>query len=106
MYRPSQYGELSNDAPGYRITPISASHPKMKGVYQIFDPEVLYWGPRELQSIWGAQSIYITENGCATDDVVAEDGRIYDTDRVMFLRGMLGQLQRPIAGGVPVDGYF
>ena len=34
------------------------------------------------------------------------DGRVYDTDRVMFLRGMLSQLQRATADGVPVDGYF
>jgi beta-glucosidase len=78
----------------------------MKSGWHIYDPEVLYWGPRQVQSIWGAKSIYITENGCAADDVVAEDGRVYDTDRVMFLRGMLSQLQRATAEGVPVDGCF
>ncbi len=30
----------------------------------------------------------------------------YDTDRVMFLRACLGQLQRATAEGVPVDGSF
>ena len=34
----------------------------------------------------------------------AEDGRGYDTDRVMFLRACLGQFQRTTAEGVPVDG--
>jgi beta-glucosidase len=63
-------------------------------------------GPRQVQSIWGAKSIFITENGCAADDVVADDGRIYDTDRLMFLRAMLTQLQRATADGVPVNGYF
>lgn len=38
--------------------------------------------------------------------MVADDGRVYDTDRVMFLRGCPGQLQRAIAEGVTVDGYF
>jgi beta-glucosidase len=38
--------------------------------------------------------------------VVADDGRVYDTDRLMFLRAMLGQLQRATADGVPVKGYF
>jgi beta-glucosidase len=38
--------------------------------------------------------------------VVADDGRIYDTDRVMFLRAHLTQLQRATADGVPVKGYF
>jgi beta-glucosidase len=59
-----------------------------------------------MQSIWGAESIFITENGCAASDVVAADGRVYDTDRVMFLRAGLGQLQRATSEGVPVDGYF
>src|SRR5690606_10583174 len=31
---------------------------------------------------------------------------VYDSDRVMFLRACLGQLQRATAEGVPVDGYF
>ena len=59
-----------------------------------------------MQTIWGAKSNFITENGCGTSDVVAEDGRVYDSDRVMFLRACLGQLQRATSDGVPVDGYF
>lgn len=51
-------------------------------------------------SIYEAKSIFITENGCAADDFVADDGRIYDTDRVIFMRGMLSQLQRATAEGV------
>ena len=52
------------------------------------------------------QEIYITENGCATNDVIAADGNICDTDRIMFLRAFLTQLQRATAEGVPVRGYF
>jgi beta-glucosidase len=78
----------------------------MQSEWHIVGPEVMYWGPRHLQSIWNAPSIFITENGCAAADVVANDGRVYDSDRVMFLRGCLGQLQRATADGVPVDGYF
>jgi beta-glucosidase len=59
-----------------------------------------------MQTIWGTQSIYITENGCAASDVVSADGQVYDSDRVMFLRAYLTQLQRATADGVPVDGYF
>jgi beta-glucosidase len=53
-----------------------------------------------MQSIWGAKSIFITEDGCGASDAVAEDGRVYDSDRVMFLRACLGQLQRATAEGV------
>jgi beta-glucosidase len=106
VYRPNLYVEPSDDPAGYREIPINASHPKMQSEWHIVDPEVMYWGPRHMQSIWNAPSIYITENGCAAADVVADDGRVYDSDRVMFLRGCLGQLQRATAEGVPVDGYF
>lgn len=59
-----------------------------------------------MQSLWGAKEIFITENGCASDDVVAADGTVYDTDRVMFMRHFLTQLQRATADAVPVKGYF
>jgi beta-glucosidase len=106
LYRPNLYVEPSDDPAGFREIPINASHPKMQSEWHIVGPEVMYWGPRHMQSIWNAQSIFITENGCAAADVVADDGRVYDSDRVMFLRACLGQLQRATAEGVPVDGYF
>ncbi len=52
------------------------------------------------------KDIYITENGCSSDDKVEPNGHVYDTDRVMFLRNYLTQLQKAIADGVPVRGYF
>jgi beta-glucosidase len=106
VYRPGSYVEATEEPPGYREIPISASHPTMESSWHLLDPEVMYWAPKQMRSIWGATSIFITENGCAAADVVAEDGRVYDTDRVMFLRACLGPLQRATAEGVPVDGYF
>jgi beta-glucosidase len=69
-------------------------------------PEALYWGPKLVNKVWGVKEMYITENGCSSADVVAPDGHVYDTDRVMFLRNYLTQLQRAVAEGVPVKGYF
>jgi beta-glucosidase len=106
VYRPGWYVEPSEEPPGYREIPINASHLKMKSGWHVLDPEVMYWAPPQMQSIWGARSIFITENGCAASDVVADDDKVYDSDRVMFLRACLGQLQRATAEGVPVDGYF
>jgi beta-glucosidase len=106
VYKPGWYVEPTDEPPGYRDIPINASHPKMQSSWHVFDPEAMYWAPKHMQSIWGAKSIFITENGCAASDVVADDGRVYDSDRVMFLRACLGQLQRATSGGVPVDGYF
>ena len=106
VYRPGWYITASDDEPGYRVVPISASHPTMKAKWHVLDPAVMYWAPRHIQSIWGAQSIFITENGCAAADEVADDGNVYDSDRIMFMRAYLTQLQRATADGIPVHGYF
>ena len=106
VYKPGWYVEPSDEPPGYHDIPVNASHPRMQSTWHLLDPEVMYWAPKQMQSIWGAKSIFITENGCGASDTVAEDGRVYDSDRVMFLRACLAQLQRATAEGVPVDGYF
>jgi beta-glucosidase len=106
IYRPSSYVLASDEAPGYREVPINPSHPNMHNAWQVLEPSSLYWAPKFAHSLWDVPEIHITENGCAADDTVAEDGNVYDTDRVMYLRGNLAQLQRATAEGVPVRGYF
>lgn len=106
LYRPEVYVLPSDDPPGYRTIPLNASHPRMQSSWHLFGPEVMYWAPRFVRSLWNPSSIYITENGCGALDTVAPDGHVYDSDRVMFLRAYLHELQRATAEGVPVDGYF
>jgi beta-glucosidase len=106
LYGPNAYVAVSDQPSGYRTIPINASHPKMASSWHLLDPEVMYWVPRQVKSLWDPASIFITENGCAAADKIAEDGNIYDTDRVMFLRACLTQLQRATSEGVPVNGYF
>ncbi|HEY7032951.1 MAG TPA: GH1 family beta-glucosidase [Thermomicrobiales bacterium] len=106
VYRPSEYVLAADQAPGYRAVPLNASHPKMASSWHLLGPESLYWAPRQVESLWHPKAIYITENGCAASDTLAADGCVYDTDRVMFLRNHLAQLQRAIADGAPVRGYF
>jgi beta-glucosidase len=105
VYTP-QYVRAVATAPGYELIPFSKSHPRMASSWQFFGPEALYWAPRHLQKIWKVKEIYISENGCAAADVPAEDGLVYDSDRIMFLRSYLAMLQRATAEGVPVRGYF
>ena len=69
-------------------------------------PEALYWVPKLAASVWGIKNIYVTENGCSSDDQIADDGHIYDSDRIMFLRNCIANLQRATAEGVPIKGYF
>jgi beta-glucosidase len=106
VYRPSQYVLASDRAPGYRTISFNKSHPKMFSSWHVFGPEVLYWAPKFVQSLWKAKEIHITENGCGAADELAADGNVHDTDRVMFLRNYLTQLQRATAEGVPVNAYF
>jgi beta-glucosidase len=102
--RPNVYVEPSEEPPGYRTIPISASHPKGGFGVAIVDREVMYWAPRHVHSLWNPKSIFITENGCAATDEIADDANIYDTDRLRFLRACLTQLQRVTSVGVPVRG--
>jgi beta-glucosidase len=46
VYRPNVYVAPSGQPPGYRMIPISASHPKMASAWHVFDPAVMYWAPR------------------------------------------------------------
>ena len=50
--------------------------------------------------------IYVTENGAAYADGPNGDGRVHDARRRAFLDGHLRALQRAVAAGVPVAGYF
>jgi len=50
--------------------------------------------------------IYITENGCACDDMVTADGRIHDTDRIRYLQNHLAVCADLIKKGVPLRGYY
>jgi beta-glucosidase len=106
VYVPNEYVLASDLAPGYRFVPFNRSHPRMASPWHRIGPEALYWASRHAATLWNAQEIYIAENGCAADDEVAADGNVYDSDRVMFLRSYLTQLQRATSEGVPVRGYF
>jgi beta-glucosidase len=50
--------------------------------------------------------IYITENGAAYADGPNGDGAIHDVRRREYLAGHLRALERAIAAGVPVAGYY
>jgi beta-glucosidase len=80
--------------------------PNMPSPWLFVGPEVIYWAIRHSSELWNPRAIFITENGCSAEDFRQADGRIEDTDRVMFLRNYLTHLQRAAAQGYPVKGYF
>ncbi len=106
VYTPT-YVRADEQAPGgFKVIPNPSSYPHMASPWLSIGPEALYWAPRHVASIWGVKELYITENGCSSADVLTRDGHVYDTDRVMFLRNYIKQLNRATKEGVPVRGYF
>jgi beta-glucosidase len=88
------------------VLPFPASFPHMNSEWLRVGPEVIYWAPRLAAKVWNLDTIYISENGTSSEDKLAADGKVYDLDRIMYLRNYLSQLQRATSEGVPVRGYF
>lgn len=106
VYIPRYYAMAADEPAGYKKIPFNVSHPKMFSSWHTLVPECQYWAPRLLNSIWKLKEIYITENGCAASDVVAADGNVYDSDRIMYLRNGMMHQQRATAEGIPLKGSF
>jgi beta-glucosidase len=105
IYAPQFYITATENKP-FKVLPFPASFPHMNSEWLRIGPETIYWVPRIAAKIWNIENIYISENGTSSEDKLAADGQVYDLDRIMFLRNYLTQLQRAIAEGVPVRGYF
>jgi beta-glucosidase len=101
------YVEADSSPAGYKVVPRPTSFPRMASANWLFiGPEVLYWAVRNISEIWNPKVLYITENGTSSDDVLTADGRIEDTDRVMYVRNHLTHLHRAASEGYPIKGYF
>ncbi|GEM50068.1 GH1 family beta-glucosidase [Deinococcus cellulosilyticus] len=59
-----------------------------------------------LNGDYNLPDLYITENGAAYPDVVAEDGHVHDEGRVNYLREHFKAAHQTIEAGVPLKGYF
>ena len=105
VYTP-EYVRADSSPAGYAVEHRQSSYPHMASNWLYIGPEVIYWAVRNVSDIWKPKALYITENGCSADDVVTSDGRVEDTDRVMYLRNHLTHLQRAASEGYPIKGYF
>jgi beta-glucosidase len=105
VYTPT-YVRADSSPQGYAVVQPQASFPHMASDWIHVGPECIYWAIRNVCELWHPQAVYITENGCSADDVFRPDGRIEDTDRIMYLRNYLSQLHRATSEGYPVKGYF
>jgi beta-glucosidase len=105
VYTP-EYVRATASPAGYAVEKRQTSYPHMASSWLYIGPEVIYWAVRNVSDIWRPRALYITENGCSADDVVTADGRVEDTDRVMYLRNHITHLHRATTEGYPIKGYF
>lgn len=106
IYAPQFYIAASDNKPGWDVLPFPDSFPHMNSDWLRIGPEVIYWAPRIAAKIWNIDAIYVSENGTSSEDRLRDNGKVYDLDRISYLRNYLTQLQRATSEGVPVKGYF
>jgi beta-glucosidase len=104
VYTP-EYVRADASRDGFAVVQRQSSYPHMASPWLYIGPEVIYWAVRNVSDIWKPKALYITENGCSADDVI-RNGRVEDTDRVMYLRNHLTHLHRAASEGYPIKGYF
>jgi beta-glucosidase len=104
VYQPV-YARAADNAQGYVALPHLPSSPRMASPWLYVGPEVIYWAVRSVSELWSPRTLYISENGCSADDPLV-DGRVDDSDRIMYLRNYLTELRRAAAEGYPIKGYF
>jgi len=102
------YVRAAANAQGYEVLPMRESYPKADMPWLNIVPESIYWAVRLIGDAVGKRDlpVYISENGCASEDTLSPSGEVFDTERIMYLRAYLRQLQRAAAEGYPVKGYF
>ncbi|KAF0093069.1 MAG: beta-glucosidase [Puniceicoccaceae bacterium 5H] len=100
------YVRAIEQAPGFEFIPHPPGYPRMDVPWLYVGPQILYWVARHLHDLWQVKSVYVTENGCACDDRMNQQGEVLDTDRVMYLRNHLIAAHRAVTEGYPLHGYF
>ncbi|MFJ2274890.1 GH1 family beta-glucosidase [Streptomyces sp. NPDC087866] len=70
------------------------------------DPNGLYSLLMDVTREHPGVPLMVTENGAAFDDYVSPEGRVQDPERIAYLHGHLDAVQRAVADGADVRGYF
>jgi beta-glucosidase len=72
----------------------------------IVEPEALFDLLVGLSAEAPGLPLYITENGCATEDYVNPEGELNDFERIAYLHGHFDAAARAIEAGANLAGYF
>jgi beta-glucosidase len=70
------------------------------------EPEGLTRILKFMAEFWPVKALYVTENGAAYEDAQGADGRIRDVERIAYFQGHVAAIERAVAAGVPLKGYF
>ncbi|HWT25467.1 MAG TPA: GH1 family beta-glucosidase [Solirubrobacteraceae bacterium] len=84
---------------------VSRGLPRTEMGWEI-DPEGLYHILTRVWREYGPPPLWVTENGRASADVVADDGGVHDADRIEYLDAHFRAAHRAIEDGVDLRGYF
>jgi beta-glucosidase len=102
------YVRAINRAPGYEVLPFPQGYPRLHMPWLHLMPDSVYWGVRHLSDTLQRPDlpVLISENGCAAQDTVTDQGEVLDLDRIYYLRQYLRSAHRACAEGYPLRGYF
>jgi len=92
------------DGEGYKVVPFETGYARTAIDWPVIPP-CMYWVPRFLSERYHLP-IYVTENGLSSHDWVMLDGKVHDYSRIDYLNRHLLQLEKAIADGADVRGYF
>lgn len=98
----------SENAPGYEYVNYPKGYPRLHMPWLWVVPESIYWAVRHASDVLKRPELplLITENGCAAQDELTQQGEILDSDRILYLRQYLQSAHRAVAEGYPLKGYF
>jgi beta-glucosidase len=100
------YVRAGADGARYEALSLPPNYPRADSPWLNIMPQAIYWAPRMCRELYGHASIVITENGCGYDGDAVSNGEVLDLHRRDYVRAHLREVQRAIADGVPIDGYF
>ncbi|KEO51760.1 GH1 family beta-glucosidase [Thioclava pacifica] len=95
----------SADGPWPALRGADGPRPKTAMGWEIYPEGLHHFLTRLARDYTGELPLYVTENGMASFDAI-EGGHVEDHQRIAYYRDHLAAMQRAMAEGVPVKGYF
>lgn len=90
---------------GYEIIPYSNNRDYCFDGIWPYSPEGIYWMIRFMEERYHLP-MYITENGCCSNDVIGRDGKIHDDYRIQVLDGYFSYIKKARLEGYDIRGYI